>query len=73
MFLYITMTQSSTAVVTTEDGGRHNMFAKEPQVEVMDKEYGPEAELLNGRLAMIGWVAAIGAYITTGQIIPGIF
>ena len=73
MFLYITMTQSSTAVVTTEDGGRQNMFAKEPQVEVMDKEYGPEAELLNGRLAMIGWVAAIGAYITTGQIIPGIF
>ena len=73
MFLYITMTQSSTAVVTTEEGGRQNMFSKEPQVEVMDKEYGPEAELLNGRLAMIGWVAAIGAYITTGQIIPGIF
>ena len=72
MFLYITMTQSS-AVVTTEDGGRQNMFAKEPQVEVMDKEYGPEAELLNGRLAIIGWMAAIGAYITTGQIIPGIF
>ena len=67
------MTQSSTAVVTTEEGGRQNMCAKEPQVEVMDKEYGPEAELLNGRLAMIGWVAAIGAYITTGQIIPGIF
>ena len=73
MFLYITMTQSSTAVVTTEEGGRQNMFVREPQVEVMDKEYGPEAELLNGRLAMIGWVAAIGAYITTGQIIPGIF
>ena len=66
------MTQSS-AVVTTEEGGRQNMFAKEPQIEVMDKEYGPEAELLNGRLAMIGWVAAIGAYITSGQIIPGIF
>ena len=73
MFLYITMTQSSTAVVTTEDGGRQNMFAKEPPMEVMDKGYGPEAELLNGRLAMIGWLAAIGAYITTGQIIPGIF
>ena len=73
MFLYITMTQSSTAVVTTEDGGRQNMFAKEPQIELTGKEYGPEAELLNGRLAMIGWIAAIGAYVTTGQIIPGIF
>ena len=67
------MTQSSTAVVTTEDGGRQNMFAKEPQVEVIDTDPNKEAELLNGRLAMIGWVAAIGAYITSGQIIPGIF
>ena len=31
------------------------------------------AEKLNGRLAMIGFVALLGAYITTGQIIPGIF
>ncbi len=31
------------------------------------------AEELNGRLAMIGFVIAIGTYITTGQIIPGIF
>ena len=29
------------------------------------------AEILNGRFAMIGLVAAIGAYLTTGQIIPG--
>ena len=29
------------------------------------------AETLNGRFAMIGLVAAIGAYLTTGQIIPG--
>ena len=26
-----------------------------------------------GRAAMLGFVAAVGAYITTGQIIPGIF
>ena len=29
------------------------------------------AEQLNGRFAMIGFIALIGAYLTTGQIIPG--
>jgi len=29
------------------------------------------AETINGRFAMLGLVAAIGAYLTTGQIIPG--
>jgi hypothetical protein len=31
------------------------------------------SEKLNGRLAMLGFVVAVGTYITTGQIIPGIF
>ena len=29
------------------------------------------AEKLNGRFAMLGFIALIGAYFTTGQIIPG--
>ena len=29
------------------------------------------AEKLNGRFAMLGFVALVGAYLTTGQIIPG--
>ena len=29
------------------------------------------AEKLNGRLAMIGIIAGIVAYLTTGQLIPG--
>ena len=29
------------------------------------------AETLNGRFAMIGLIAAMGAYLSTGQIIPG--
>ncbi len=75
MFLYTTMTSSAAAdrYTTTEDGGRQNRFAVEPEVQVLDQEYGPAAELANGRWAMIGFVAAIGAYVTTGQIIPGIF
>ena len=31
------------------------------------------AEKLNGRLAMLGIIAGLGAYATTGNIIPGIF
>ena len=33
----------------------------------------PEAERGNGWAAMLGFVGAVGAYTTTGQIIPGIF
>jgi len=29
------------------------------------------AEKLNGRFAMLGIIAGLGAYLTTGQIIPG--
>ena len=31
------------------------------------------AETIHGRFAMIGLVALVGAYVSTGQIIPGIF
>jgi hypothetical protein len=32
-----------------------------------------ENEILNGRLAMCAFVIAVGTYLTTGQILPGIF
>ena len=50
-----------------------NKFAPEPQVEVLDVNYYENAERVNGQVAMLGIIAALGAYITTGQIIPGIF
>ena len=61
--------------VTTEDGGRQNMFAKEPQMKVMEVTvtHNEKAEMLNGRLAMLGVIAALGAYALTGQMIPGIW
>ncbi len=66
---------SSSSFVTTEDGGRQNMFATEATPHLVDNytSYSVEAEKLNGRWAMIGFIAAIGAYSTTGQILPGIF
>ena len=32
-----------------------------------------KAERINGWAAMLGNIAAIGAYATTGQLIPGVF
>ena len=59
----------------TEDGGRENIYAKEPQMYAMEitVTHNENAEKLNGRLAMLGVIAAIGAYVTTGQLIPGVF
>ena len=63
--------------VTTESGGRQNMFPSEtrPYIDetVSYDGYPQNAEKVNGRWAMVGFVALIGAYVTTGQIIPGIF
>ena len=69
------MTNSS--YITTESGGRQNMFPTEtrPYIDesVSYEGYPQNAEKINGRWAMIGLIALFGAYITTGQIIPGIF
>jgi len=35
--------------------------------------FNEKAEKLNGRAAMIGFIAAVGAYFTTGQVLPGIW
>ena len=35
--------------------------------------FTPEAEILNARLAMLGFVIAVGTYAVTGEIIPGVF
>jgi len=66
---------STSSLVTTEDGGRQNMFASEARPRAVENysSYQTEAEKANGRWAMIGFIAALGAYATTGQIIPGIF
>ena len=61
--------------VTTNERGQNNMFAKEPTMYAQEVTvtHNEKAEMLNGRLAMLGVIAAIGAYATTGQLIPGLW
>ena len=35
--------------------------------------HNEKAERLNGRIAMLSIIAAMGAYAVTGQLIPGIW
>ena len=64
---------ASNQIIT--EYGKQNMFATQVQPQLIENysNYPEEAEKTNGRWAMIGIIALLGAYITTGQIIPGIF
>ena len=64
---------ASNQIIT--EYGKQNMFATQVQTQLVENysSYPEEAEKTNGRWAMIGMIALLGAYITTGQIIPGIF
>ena len=52
------------------------IWPSEPPMTFDEKytvSHNERAEQLNGRLAMLGVIAAIGAYAVTGQLIPGVF
>ncbi len=62
--------------VTTNDRGQQNLFAKEPQMYVSKTDahrygyesYAEKAEKLNGRTAMLGFVAAVISYSVSGSV-----
>ena len=70
-----TPSSSSKDSSVISEYGKQNMFAIETpmQLEEQYTNYPEEAEKANGRWAMIGIIALLGAYLTTGQVIPGIF
>jgi cell division protein FtsN len=66
--------------VTTNDRGQQNMFAREPKMYVSQSDaeryalqtHAERAEQANGRWAMLGFVAAIVSYATTGHLFFGV-
>ena len=62
--------------VTTNERGQQNLFAKEPRMYVSQTDaerygyetYAERAEKLNGRTAMLGFIAALVSYATSGSV-----
>ena len=62
--------------VTTNEQGQQNLFAKEPQMYISKTDaerygyesYAERAEKLNGRTAMLGFVAAVISYSVSGSV-----
>ena len=77
-FLYNTVTVLNKRLMTvsTNDQGQQNMWAKEPRMyidQTAAERYGYEtyaerAEKLNGRVAMLGFIAGLLSYVTTGSL-----
>ncbi|AVH70609.1 chlorophyll a/b-binding protein [Nostoc sp. 'Lobaria pulmonaria (5183) cyanobiont'] len=65
-----------TNTATIDDQGKLNNFAIEPKVYIDDQGdrtgFTPYAEMLNGRLAMIGFVSLIALEVFTGHGIVGV-
>ena len=68
------MTSTTSKKYTTTEYGKQNMFAAQPPIEYVEnyQGYWQEAELLNGRLAMVGLVIGIFNYTVFVWVIPGI-
>lgn len=67
--------------ITTNENGQQNLFAKEPEMYVSGTDaeryavetYAERAERLNGKAAMLGLVAAVISYVTTGHLFFGVW
>ncbi|WP_338422934.1 chlorophyll a/b-binding protein [Anabaena sphaerica] len=59
-----------------DDQGKMNNFAVEPKIYVDEQGdrtgFTPYAELLNGRLAMIGFISLIALEVFTGHGVVGL-
>ena len=60
-----------TGLITTDGEGHGNVYAREPKMEYAAADAGwgfhERAEKLNGRLAMVGFVAALATELLAGE------
>ena len=75
LILIVSLTALLVAYLTKQFQEENLIYSHKNQmtnskIKTIEKEK-VVAETLNGRFAMIGLIAAVGAYLTTGQIIPG--
>ena len=69
-----------TKMITTNEHGQQNLFAKEPEMYVSQTDaeryaletYAEKAEKANSRWAMLGFVAAVISYALTGHLFFGV-
>ena len=76
LYNFVIVLYNITMTVTTNEYGQQNMFAKEPTMYY--ENYGmltpnQVKERTNGRWAMVGFVAGIISYVSTGNFFFGIF
>jgi len=72
----VTVLHKRLMTVTSNDLGQQNLWAKEPRMYVDQtaaerygyETYAERAEKLNGRVAMLGFIAGILSYATTGSL-----
>ena len=74
--LYTVTVLNKTSMITTNENGQMNMFAKEPTMYYHN--YGmltpnQVKERINGRWAMMGIIAGFISYAATGKFFFGIF
>ena len=66
-----TTLQVTTGLVTHDLEGHDNVYPKEPHMELAGPDAGwgfhARAEKLNGRLAMLGFIAAIATELISGE------
>ena len=77
LFILVGITAFTVAYLTKQFQKENTIYSNslimkktESKTRTIEKEK-VVAEILNGRFAMLGLIAAVGAYLTTGQIIPG--
>ena len=72
-YLLLELSRMTSSKTMTTEYGKQNIFGTETQPEIIAAgSYSEQSELLNGRLAMMGLLAAVVNYGFTGWIIPGI-